>query len=105
MPSSALQSFCDIKQKKTPALGAAKLKISVDAHFNVRTMWLLQGRADQTDISVCYQPSNGTSTRHRGAAGASLHRRRGDRMSEAAGVRFWHKADIGTHSANVRFWG
>jgi hypothetical protein len=20
-------------------------------------------------------------------------------------IRFWHKADIGTHSANVRFWG
>src|SRR5260370_13404731 len=37
-------------------------------------------RAAVDQIRVRHQPSNGANARHRGAAGGSLHRRRGDRM-------------------------
>ena len=41
--------------------------------------------------------------RHRRACGRALHRRRGDRMKRL-NVRYWHKADIPTAPAFVRYW-
>ena len=58
--------------------------------------------ADQ--IRTGDQSQDRKGPRAHGAAVAACSRRRGDRIS-ADDVRFWHKADIPSCTAHVRFWG
>ena len=59
-------------------------------------------------VRVRHQPSNGANARHRGAARAARHRRRGDRIAilfAALHQSAWPLADIQLKRTDLRFWG
>ena len=67
------------------------------------TMPGFAGRATDK-ISISDQLEGRESNQLLGPDRSSAASRRGDRMN-AQNVRYWHKADIPSCTAHVRFWG